>query len=198
VEPTLGLVTRHYFLSEGFCLKVTVLSVWGTLSNERTDLQFEVQLLNGPSRAKPITILYCLIWDSSNLEGQVPVFISHRNMVAQLYPLSTVFPLLKLLPLAELQWSYSNLPPHGDTLWMPVSYTLLVSQMWPNGFWCCYAPRRLARLTRRLVLWVKLLCGKFPHVVTVHLCKVLKQVNCSSANLHKMPNHTLPVVSRRM
>jgi hypothetical protein len=26
------------------------------------------------------------IRDSPNLEGQVPVFISHRNRVAQLYP----------------------------------------------------------------------------------------------------------------
>jgi hypothetical protein len=32
------------------------------------------------------TIFYCLIWDSPNLEGQVPVFISPRNRVAQLYP----------------------------------------------------------------------------------------------------------------
>jgi hypothetical protein len=31
-------------------------------------------------------ISYCLIWDSPNLEGQVPVFISPRNKVAQLYP----------------------------------------------------------------------------------------------------------------
>jgi hypothetical protein len=31
-------------------------------------------------------IFYCLIWDSSNLEGQVPVFTSPRNRVAQLYP----------------------------------------------------------------------------------------------------------------
>jgi hypothetical protein len=28
---------------------------------------------------------YCLIWDSPNLEGQVPVFISPRDRVAQLY-----------------------------------------------------------------------------------------------------------------
>jgi hypothetical protein len=39
-----------------------------------------------PSRAEPVTILYCLIWDSPNLEAQVPVFISPRNKVAQLYP----------------------------------------------------------------------------------------------------------------
>jgi hypothetical protein len=31
-------------------------------------------------------IFYCLIWDSSNLEGQVPVFMPLRNRVAQLYP----------------------------------------------------------------------------------------------------------------
>jgi hypothetical protein len=33
------------------------------------------------------TIFYCLnSWDSPNLEGQVPVFISSRNRVAQIYP----------------------------------------------------------------------------------------------------------------
>jgi hypothetical protein len=35
VEPALELVTRYYFLSEGFCLKVAVLSLWGALSDER-------------------------------------------------------------------------------------------------------------------------------------------------------------------
>jgi hypothetical protein len=39
-------------------------------------------------KGKSITILYYLIWDSSNLEGQVPVFISRRSRVAQLYPRS--------------------------------------------------------------------------------------------------------------
>jgi hypothetical protein len=43
IEPTLGLVTRHYFLSEGcFCLKVAVLSLWGALSDERSGLSFSV------------------------------------------------------------------------------------------------------------------------------------------------------------
>jgi hypothetical protein len=53
-----------------------------------------VQLLLGLSRAITLgsksrrtqTIFYCLIWDSPNLEGQVPVFISPRNRVAQLHP----------------------------------------------------------------------------------------------------------------
>jgi hypothetical protein len=31
-------------------------------------------------------ILLFQIWDSPNLEGQVPVFIPHRNRVVQLYP----------------------------------------------------------------------------------------------------------------
>jgi hypothetical protein len=35
-----------------------------------------------------MNIFYCLIWDSPNLEGQVPVFITPRNRVAQLYPLA--------------------------------------------------------------------------------------------------------------
>jgi hypothetical protein len=38
VEPTLGLVTRYYFLSVGCCLKVVVLFLWGALSDERTGL----------------------------------------------------------------------------------------------------------------------------------------------------------------
>jgi hypothetical protein len=57
--------------------------MYSSLSDERTGLQFAVQSLNGPSRAEPVTILYCLIWDSPNLEDQVPIFISVRNRVAQ-------------------------------------------------------------------------------------------------------------------
>jgi hypothetical protein len=44
------------------------------------------QSLLGRSPAEHTTIFYCLIWDSPNLEGQIPVFISPRNRVAQLYP----------------------------------------------------------------------------------------------------------------
>jgi hypothetical protein len=51
------------------------------------------QSLLGRSPAELTTIFYCLIWDSPNLEGQVPVFISPRKRVAQLYPqaLSSLF-----------------------------------------------------------------------------------------------------------
>jgi hypothetical protein len=44
------------------------------------------QSLLGGSSAELTAIFYSLIWDSPNLEGQVPVFISPRNRVAQLYP----------------------------------------------------------------------------------------------------------------
>jgi hypothetical protein len=44
------------------------------------------QSLLGRSPAELTAIFYCLIWDSPNLEGQIPVFISPRNRVAQLYP----------------------------------------------------------------------------------------------------------------
>jgi hypothetical protein len=54
----MGLVTRYFFLSEGCCLKVALLLLWGALSDERTGMQFAVQSLNGPSHTEPITILY--------------------------------------------------------------------------------------------------------------------------------------------
>jgi hypothetical protein len=41
IEPTLGLVTRYYFLSEGCFLKVAVLSLWGALSGERSGLSLK-------------------------------------------------------------------------------------------------------------------------------------------------------------
>jgi hypothetical protein len=43
------------------------------------------QSFSGLNPAGLMTIIYCLrFWDSLNLEGQVPVFISPRNMVTQL------------------------------------------------------------------------------------------------------------------
>jgi hypothetical protein len=44
------------------------------------------QLLLGRSPTELTAIFYCLIWDSPNLEGQIPVFISPRNRVVHLYP----------------------------------------------------------------------------------------------------------------
>jgi hypothetical protein len=44
------------------------------------------QSLLDRSPAELTALLYCLILDSPNLEGQAPVFISPRNRVARLYP----------------------------------------------------------------------------------------------------------------
>jgi hypothetical protein len=66
------------------------------------------QSLLGRSPAELTAIFYCLIWDSPNLEGQVPVFISPRNKVAQLYPRA-----LGSLFCRYSGGTYSNPPPHG-------------------------------------------------------------------------------------
>jgi hypothetical protein len=67
--------------------------MWGALSEERIGLSFTITAVprqrGHPRVSSPVglmTIFYCLIRDSPNLEGQVPVFISPRNRVAQLYP----------------------------------------------------------------------------------------------------------------
>jgi hypothetical protein len=66
--------------------------MWGALSDERTDLSFTVaagprqRILGSESRGTHNHILLSQIRDSPHLEGQVPVFISPRNRVAQLYP----------------------------------------------------------------------------------------------------------------
>jgi hypothetical protein len=68
------------------------------------------QLLLGLARSFPLgfksrrthTIFHCLILDSTNLHDQVPIFISPRKRMAQLYPWGTGFPLLRLLRQAGL------------------------------------------------------------------------------------------------
>jgi hypothetical protein len=68
--------------------------MWGTLFDEKSGLY--VFRFCWASPAQPfldlsptglMSIVYCLyFWDSPNLEAQVPVFISRRNRLAQLYP----------------------------------------------------------------------------------------------------------------
>jgi hypothetical protein len=79
------------------------------------------QLLLGLARAVTLgcksrrftTIFYCLIWDSSNLEGQISVFIFPQEQGGSVIPPGTGFPFRRLLRLAGLRWRYSNPPPHG-------------------------------------------------------------------------------------
>jgi hypothetical protein len=47
------------------------------------------------------------------LEGQVPVFISPRNMLAQFYPRSLGSLFVASYDSQGLRWRYSNTPPHG-------------------------------------------------------------------------------------
>jgi hypothetical protein len=69
------------------CQTVVGLLMWGALSDERTGLSFKIAA--GPrqrSHSRVRVPLLSQIRDSPNLEGQVPVFMSRRNRVAQLYP----------------------------------------------------------------------------------------------------------------
>jgi hypothetical protein len=53
---------------------------------------------------------YCVAWDSPNLEGKVPVFISARNMCPSYTPGHWI-PFLS----QGSRWRYCNPPPHGVT-----------------------------------------------------------------------------------
>jgi hypothetical protein len=62
--------------------------MWGALSDERTGLPFTI---TAASRQRShswvrVPILLSQIRDSPNMEGQVPIFISPRKRMAQLYP----------------------------------------------------------------------------------------------------------------
>jgi hypothetical protein len=64
-------------------------------------------ILGSESRGTRDHILLSRIWDSPNLEGQVPVFISPRNRVAQLYPQA-----LGSLSVASTPLTCPNCPPY--------------------------------------------------------------------------------------
>jgi hypothetical protein len=49
-----------------------------------------------------------------NMEGQVPVFISPRNGVTQLYPQALGSLFVVFHDSAWLRWRYSNPPPHAE------------------------------------------------------------------------------------
>jgi hypothetical protein len=77
------------------------------------------QSLLSRSPAELTAIFYCLIWESPNLEGQVPVFISPRNSVAQLYPRALDSLSVTSYDSRGLRWKYSNPPPHAVVYSLP-------------------------------------------------------------------------------
>jgi hypothetical protein len=80
--------------------------MWVALSDERLLLALtSAVILGSESCGDHDHILLFQIRDSPNLDGQVPLIISTRNRVAQLYPqaLGSRF--------AGLRWRYSSPPP---------------------------------------------------------------------------------------
>jgi hypothetical protein len=111
VEPTLGLVTGYYtyFLSEGCCLKVSVLFLWSALSDERTGLQFTVQSKWFESRrTRNHTLL--LSETPPGWRARLP-YLCPPGTGSPVIPPGTGFPLRRLLRLVGLKWRYSNPPP---------------------------------------------------------------------------------------
>jgi hypothetical protein len=69
-----------------------------------------------------MTTFYCLRFETPNLEGQVPVFISLRNRVAQLYP----YAIIRYLPRASgthTSVGYPDTLTH-DGVFRKVAYTM--------------------------------------------------------------------------
>jgi hypothetical protein len=77
-------------------------------------------------------------------------------------------------------------------LWIPFSYMQQVNQVRPNGDWCCCPPCWLVRRpgTRKLVVGVKLICGRFSHSIKYKLGyrsnKTLHRFYFSSVFFHKI------------
>jgi hypothetical protein len=90
------------FLTRGWVCRVLLLLVLASAVSLRSE-----------SRGPHDQSLLSQIRDSPNLEGQVPVFIFSRNMVAKLLPPPHTGFLFRRLPwLLGVQWRYLTPPPH--------------------------------------------------------------------------------------
>jgi hypothetical protein len=86
VGPSFG---AHDNISLLFYSAWQVLEYWNGASSLTRGRVCSLQCSHSLVRvARPITLLYCLIWDSPQTwgGGHLPVFMSPRNKVAQLYP----------------------------------------------------------------------------------------------------------------
>jgi hypothetical protein len=114
--------------------------MWGALSDEKLGSVVliccwasPVQSFWGVIPMGLMNIFYCVyFWDSPNLEGQVPVFISPRNRVAQLYPraLGSTFVALYSQEFSLLHDVQTNSVAH------PASYTMGTGDSFRNGNLC--------------------------------------------------------------
>jgi hypothetical protein len=120
-------------------LTVAGFLMWGALSDERTGLNLlyncfwalPEQPLSGSEFHRTQIIFCCLIWNSPNREDQVPVFISPRNRVAQLYPRALGSLSVASYDSQGLRWRYSNPPPHGEE-WDLSTISYIVIQFLPH------------------------------------------------------------------
>jgi hypothetical protein len=78
------IVSRPLSWDLYYCRTFAVLMFWGASPTRGWVVQIAVTLESKATELMPTS--YCPIWDSPNLEGQVPVFICPRNRVPQLYP----------------------------------------------------------------------------------------------------------------
>jgi hypothetical protein len=95
-------------------------------------------ILGSESRGIHGHILGPQIRDSPNLEGQVTVFITPRNRVAQLYP-QALGSFRRLLRLAGLRWRYSNPLTYGvnSVLTSCPAYNISAWTAQKTPFLCC-------------------------------------------------------------
>jgi hypothetical protein len=113
-EPT----TRFFF-----CLKIAGFLITGhpfcreegsVIYSYKCFWALPEQSLSCPTPSERTSIFYCLISDSPSLEGQVPVFISPWNKMAQLYPRVPSSLFVDSYDSQGLRWRYSNPPPRGS------------------------------------------------------------------------------------
>jgi hypothetical protein len=99
-----------------YCQTVQDLLMWGTLSDERVGLSFKIAAVPHQRSQSWVQvhrthdhILLSQIWDSPNLEGQVP-----KEQGGPVIPQGIGFPFHHLILLIGLQQRYSNPPPCRD------------------------------------------------------------------------------------
>jgi hypothetical protein len=85
----LELMTRFFFsgwqLRVSWCSAPSLTRDGSVIYSYNCFWALPEQLLWGPCPEELVTIFYCLIWDSPNLEGQVPVFTATGNRMAQFW-----------------------------------------------------------------------------------------------------------------